>query len=763
MGSFSLGKWLLGIVMGLFILIPSLAAASLHSQETLRLSDFSSVSGPVKLKGIQDQVDLFIPLASIVDMKESTLDLSMVHSTALLSQRSMVRVIFNETTLAQIPINPKQPISKAKVTIPAELWRAGFNKLSLSVIQHYTDRCEDSSAPELWTEIDLYNSHLTYTLTADNKSLQLKDLSGLFSPGLGGTSQVQILTAPDADLNNQLQQALPMVAQAVALRRQYAGLQIEHAEWSTDWQRHLPEKTELKQGDILSAAHYLAQGLGYPHILVGTQAELAGILPESSLAAIQGPYLHLARVNPVLEKGKVIVPGGIRLIVSGQTPQEVTTAARVLAEMDDALNPIASVNILERNLGDKTLPLASKYYLQAEKTYSFKSLGLNTANLVGDGIKRVSVNLPIKPDFYTHENARVDFELDFGYGAGLGEGSIMNVYLNGEYIHGLALNDVNGAAFRGYRIGVPSRKLLVGTNVIDFEFSLRTPTVAGECRSIAGSHLIAQILESSTVTLPKAGEAMVQPNLAAFASAAFPYINPSRVEQTHLVVLSKGSIGSGLTLAGKLAQVAQVPSEQLLLSIGAPTELSGHTLMLGTPNSLSADIYQVWFKALENSYSWPYRMLNDLRDSYSSGRLTVDFVKREPMISGYVTQDKGLGELGVMVAMKNPLDMNTSTLTLLVAESEKVLAQRIEALVSPQIWGQVRGDFVVWQGIEDEVMSMQVAAPYEIGARGSVSFISLGITNNPWYWLIGLLISVMLLAWLSKRYLDKRTAKKLAE
>lgn len=759
---FHIGRFFSYTVLSAFILFPNLVIADPLKQETMRLSDFSSVTGPVKLKGVSDQFDLFIPLSKVAKIQEATLDLNMVHSTALLSQRSMVNVIFNETTLAQIPVNPKQPVAKAKVVIPAELWRSGFNKLSLTAIQHYTDRCEDSSAPELWTELDLYHSHLTYKIATPYSDLNLTDLSGLFSPGLGGAKKVQILTAPNADIEN-LKTVLPTVAQAIALRRQYATLQVKHADWLTDWQRHLSERTQLQNSDIFKSAHYLPKASAYPHILVGTQSELAEILPEASLKEIKGPYLNLSKVNPVIEKGMVVVPGGVRLIVSGKDYDEIVTAARVLAEMDDKLNPIKSVNILDRHLADTSVSLSNQNYLQADTIYNFKSLGMNTTSVVGDGIKRVSLNLPIKPDFYTHENARIDFALDFGYGAGLGEGSVMNVYLNGEFIHGMAMNETNGAAFRNYRVSVPSRKLLAGTNVIDFEFSLRTPTVPGECRSISGSHLIAQILESSTVTLPKAGNATVQPNLAAFAGTAYPYISPTDVEPTHLVITSRAMIGSGLTLIAKLAQVAQVPSEQLVLTIGKPNELSGHTLILGTPNELTDDIYQVWFKALGNSYRWPYRMLNDLRNSFADGQFDMALLNHPPITRSYVTQDKGLNSLGVMVAMQNPLDEAVSTLTLMVAETPEILDQRIHSLIRPQIWGQLRGDFVVWQDIEDDVIAMQLASPYEIGDKGSIHFVSLNLSNNPWYWLFGLLILVMILAWIAKRYIDKRSQVKMAE
>ena len=472
----------------LLLLLSSTVLAYGHLNESKRLSSFTAHTGPVKLVGIDDRFDLFLPLSSTVQMQRAVLDLRLARSMLLLSKRSMIAVRFNETTLAQVPFLPDQPIVNAKVVIPAELWRPGFNKLTLAVTQHYADRCEDFSAPDLWSEIDLHESTLTYQTRPAIDSPELRDLSGLFSPGIGGLEHVTLFVAPE----KHYAAALPTVAQALALRRDYAPLNIKRRFWDAALPKIMQAGKPLNAETIKQSAFYLDSEA--VHVLIGTTEDLGALLPQKTLDTLTGPTLKLERAQRVSDRqNKTLLPGGLRLIVAGRDEKELNQAARMLAEMDDRLNPVASARLIERNV-DEARPLASSRFLQAGKTYAFSALGTMDTHLQGMGTRKIRVNLPVGADYYTHESAQAQLLLDFGYGAGLGEGSILNLYLNGEYIHGLGLNQPGGAVFRGYRINLPGRKLLPGNNLLEFEFTLRSPTLSGECRTIPGNHLLAQVL-----------------------------------------------------------------------------------------------------------------------------------------------------------------------------------------------------------------------------------------------------------------------------
>ena len=72
-------------------------------------------------------------------------------------------VTVNGHTVKQLVLDPAMPDSEVDIDLPVAMFKAGYNNLSFSVVQHYTDgTCEDQLAPELWTEINAVKSSITF-------------------------------------------------------------------------------------------------------------------------------------------------------------------------------------------------------------------------------------------------------------------------------------------------------------------------------------------------------------------------------------------------------------------------------------------------------------------------------------------------------------------------------------------------------------------------------------------------------------------------
>lgn len=708
----------------------------------VKMSQFSPLTGPVRLTDAAGAIDLFVPVSSVVKMTDVVANLRFTHSIALQAARSYLAVRLNEATLAQIPFDPANPIASARVRLPAELWRAGYNKLTLAVVQHYTNGCEDPDAPELWTELDLFNSTLSFSTTPVLSVVGLRDLSGIFSPGLGGLDTALILTSP-SDTDEALSaQALPLIAQALSLRRQFAPLFIEHEFW---------------REDIAGQASYmpLDSNKGF-HVLAGTLGQLSRLLPDGTFKGINGPHLMISREA-----------NNSRLIVTGPTPADVISAARALAEMDDAVNPEADVSILSRDVNDKINTLVERRVLRPDALYSFAALGTQTKTVTGAGSQSIPVQLPVPANYYTDESAQAEMLVDFGYGAGMGPGSVMNVTLNGEYIHGLLLDNPNGVSYQRYRIVVPARRLLPGRNTMEFDFNLR-PQGNGDCIGVKGRHLIAQVLGSSTFRLPSGGAVATQPNLALFTGTGFPYVTPSGPQTNTILIPDRALMGSALTLLGKLAQVAQAPIGGWQIDIGQNFRTTGNTIILATPDELSPDLFDSWSAALGRTSKWPYRALNDMRehvsglsDSVSGNFSSVIWPRsKADILQGSVTQVGGFGSMGAIAAFRNPYDSEASTITLITAGDKNMLRARITELVQGEIWGQIEGDLAVWDGLDGQVTTMRVAEHFEVGEKDSWLWLRLVLSNNPWYW-IGAILGALLLAVTSAAILLARRRRRL--
>lgn len=732
---------LLGILVSAFVLTATLQEAA---AESVPLSRFTSTPGPLRLTDANKAVDLFVPVAGTVMVEDATLSLRYVNSVALLGGRSVLTVRLNEATLAQIPLRPDQPQGRATVRLPSDLWRAGYNKVTLAVTQHYTDRCEDPEAPELWTEIDLAASDIDMDLLPVDRPYVVGDLSGLFSPGFGGQSAVALHTAPGADDAVRME-ALPLVAQALAARREFAPLKVTTEVLRT------PSRLDVADAPFSTAT----PGQADVQVLVGTVAELAPLLADRRLDGISGPTLVMDGRGP-----------RARLLVTGPQPADVVTAARNLGRIEDQVNAAGAVAF--REAAPAPAPVLPRR-LTPGATYTFADLGTASTTVNDSGVHGISVRLPLPPDFYTYEGALGELLLDFGYGAGNGPGSVMNVKLNGEFIHGLLMDAPNGSAFRTYRIALPARLLRRGDNDLTFTFTLRPPLGVGECASVKGRHLTAQLLGSSTFTVPPAGSATILPDLSLLSASGFPFAGGATGGGAPAIFIGDESLrGAALTLAGRVSQAAGTTVPWRVVA-GIPASIDGPAIVLAAAEDLDATLFKAWTGSLGKVAEWPYPALQTVRqasiDIRSAGTSAMSLfgLAAAPAAApgGTLTQEGALGELAVMTAVRNPWTTAPETLAIITAEDDATLARRIDDLVSPAIWGRMAGDLTVWDG-SDMVFTQAVAQPYAVASDDAWLWLRIVLSNNPLWWIAAAAGAVLLIV-VSAAVLLSRRVRKLAE
>jgi len=140
----------------LLVFIASVFQVQAQQTHTVRLSELYAGDSTLRLEGAMAEFDLSVPLAGGLVVEKATLDMRAVNSIALLKQRSVMAIRFNNATIFQQALDPQLPNFRPQVDIPAELWREGYNTLTFVVAQHYANQCVDNAAPELWSEIDLF-------------------------------------------------------------------------------------------------------------------------------------------------------------------------------------------------------------------------------------------------------------------------------------------------------------------------------------------------------------------------------------------------------------------------------------------------------------------------------------------------------------------------------------------------------------------------------------------------------------------------------
>ena len=167
------GKTAVSIIMCLGVLLGGISAPATYAASapsgasaevaktpsgTLTLASLMPARQQIRLRYTADEFTLYVPVSPRSKVKSALLHLQLTNSISLIKERSQLVVRLNGRVLAQVPLNPAQPETSIDVRLPVALLKPGYNQLTFAVAQHYTLRCEDPSAPELWTEIDTVTS-----------------------------------------------------------------------------------------------------------------------------------------------------------------------------------------------------------------------------------------------------------------------------------------------------------------------------------------------------------------------------------------------------------------------------------------------------------------------------------------------------------------------------------------------------------------------------------------------------------------------------
>ena len=744
------------MLTGAFIALLMTFTAFAQQTSQARLSSFYPGDSTLRLQGKQDSVTLALPLAAGQEVKNASISIEAVNSKALIKPRSILNVRFNNATIGQIHLDPERPSISSQVTIPASLWRSGFNNLTFAVSQHYANQCVDGGAPELWSEINLYNSMLSVTTERAQASPVIQDLSGFFSPGIGAQNNVTLVTVKGDD-SSIFTHSLPRVAQALALRNQYKPLSINYQEAAS--KPTLPPLPEAGEWDDALAQRYQKSSwymaetkADQVHALIGTRTALKPFLSEALHQRISGPFLAMDQTAPVKSEQTTLVEGSTRLIVSGETAEQVRQAALTLGLMDDALNPNS---VLQIDAEESSKVSLSGRSLRPGQQYTFAQIGQRDIVMRGEDSFSQPLTFHLPADFYVPENASVSLKLDFGYGAAFGPGSMMNILVNDELVHGLTLDNPNGQSFQDYALEIPARHLRGGINTINFDVVMRAPITGQACDDISGSHLIFQVRNSSEIEFPQAGQVATQPDLALFRDTAFPFARINNDDPVAIYINDEGMIGAALTLSAKLAQVAGMPLPDIQIEQGLQSSLTDNAIILSTPEALPDTFSSDYTTSLTATKRWPYRLQNELHNRI---RRVADDKGHAPLTTrGATTQQSGLEDMAVLIAEKNPASESTGNVYIIATQTPELMTTRINELVSLSLWGQMAGDFFSWQDAESPLLAMQVADQFEMGEAGN-GWLSLRmwLSNNPWYWLVGVALIVIISTFIAVLLLRRR-------
>lgn len=679
-----------------------------------KLTDKSTV----ELKGAQSSYTLKLPVPERWDIIRAQLHLSYVNSTALLPERSKLSIRFNNHVLAQVTLQPRSPEGTIDLNIPARLLLNKYNDLEFYVTQNYTLDCSDPGAPELWTNVELNDSHIEIEYALKQVPLRLSSVANmLFDPKMFGPNTVNVVLESRTP---ELMHLAAVAASGVALRFEYRPVQF------------------TVSGELLK---------GSDNIVIGSAKFLSGIMAGSGASMPSAPLavLHM----PGDRAHALIYIGGDTYAVMLKNAQAFSTLSYPLPDAGYAL------------VKDIVLPAVSQYQgknVVAQTTsYTFKDLGLTTRTFRGINPGSAALAFRLPADAMVKENENTALSIHLVYSAGLRSDSALNMNLNGKFAGSIPLNDEKGSRYQGYSIQIPGSLLKAGYNTLSFDAVL-SPLKSGECIYLKTDNLIITLYDDSEVKIPSMQHWIEMPSLSAFVTDGFPFTKWPDFRDTTVLLTDKTAetAASALNLIAMISQKSGVQPFGINFSYELDPGTENDIIVIGPLNTVPEKILQgsPLASALQNPWDGHLRNISD--------RGTT--VKKETADRNVRIGTRTVIEEGRLLVseFESPFESERSVL-LVTANGGRSLLQGAFALWEPVVQSGFTQDMLLVDlgPADPKVYTQEAGKKYYTGNVRGVNKLNYFLHKYFRASVAVLIISIILLAWIIYSLLKRHKKKRL--
>ena len=485
------------------------------------------VGDTIVLRGVDayHSVPFSVPQTQVV--KTATLHLRYHFSPGLIPELSHLKVSLNGTLFATLPVvarpayvNPAQDLTpeqkvaeqqtlnvtrnetnallQSDLQMPAEML-VHQNELTFEFIGHYTMQCEDPSNSTLWSHVDSSSTiELAGALLPLNNDLSLLPLP-FYDAAVNLHPRIPIVF---------LSQPSPAALRAAGIIASYFGkLTNDH-----------PVQFPVSFGTIPA---------GNAIVIGESTAELPAALNVTSSS---GPTIAM-RTNPVDPYSKV-------LILSGDNPEEVVTAAQVLVLQDGAMVQGDQMKGVLTHKPAPREPDDAPRWLSTEHTTYLGDITEGN-DLQGDGSVPVGAYLRLPPDLYLDYGAQQNLSYHMSYrynGIPLANESSLQVYVNNAYVSSTPMpHTEQGSAQLDTVVPVPVVDMRPFSNTFMHRFVFQIAK-KGKCQDTAPLNLQGAVLKSSYLDIHGIPHWKLLPNLQLFSNAGYPFTRKADLADTTVVL-----------------------------------------------------------------------------------------------------------------------------------------------------------------------------------------------------------------------------------
>lgn len=708
------------------------------------LSALANQEGTLQLYGADSHQDISLPLSPRLEVKSAELQLVFTNSISLLDI-SQLMVSLNGAVVAQFPLRASTPEVTARMTLPLDKLKVGYNKLGFNSAMHYTYECEDPLHPELWTKIDLERSFISVKANYKAADAKLSKLPDLIDRRLWDEYEVTLASA--GSYTNATLEAGALIAQGAAMFRDYAPLRIKHAQL-----QHGGNVEYLRDffGDI-----NWAQMPAGDIILFGTRDELSGFLGSKITPLLNRP---LYAVYPRPDD-----PTRFVLVITGQDQESLLQAAKTFA-LKNVLYPNHFYASPVDNTAPKLDVMDGIGRLKPDVLYKFSDLGVATTSLEGMGSPSMSLKVWLIPDPFAPRKDKIELKLYMSYGSGFAKQSVLNVLVNDKYQSTVPLDEPRGTTYMGYRVEVPVNRFKPGWNDIRLEAQMVPADMGGRCKTTPTRNLQVSIFDESNIRLKSREGKSFVPNLELISRSGLPFLHYPDGSSVgiYLPNPNSGTLAASWMMMSKLAQLNKAPlynTRYYLDNLDDALDDNESVIAVAEQSAIPAVIrdqspLDILVRANEelrvgNHVTEKHRLYGLAGWLPAAVREYFDLDSKVQLtgLDAALRLNADFSRESALVLMPNPQKLGR-TLLLVTGSTGNKLANDVASLVQFQPWADLKGDVAVWMAgtsMDDMVRTAKISDEHATAGASVAESFSVKISQHPFWALAGLLVGLLLL------------------
>jgi len=699
--------------------LPSTPPTVAPREETLQLPlrKLIALEDPIMLRGSSSIYTVFVPQSARLKFKSCTLNLDFTNSIALLGDRSVMRVVMNDVIIAQYRLDRDHPTNSVEIGIPITTMKPGFNRLQFIVAQHYTMKCENPGAPELFTEINPDTSSLTAAVEWREVPQRLSYLRWWVDERLWNPYQFNVCLPGATQISDEQLHWGATVTQGVALALNYQPFRVFTAP---------------------------ALRAGMDNIVVGTMNELSGFLTATEIGMINGSFLA---IKPLPGD-----PTHCMIIVSGRDEQEVGQTALAFGLVNFQL-PDSQYAIMDQVSLPDTPAYIRNAPVQTPGIYSFKQFNFRTKTIKGWNTGGYTLQVYMPGDISKEDASNAELRLHFTYGGAFRKDSVLNVFVNGQFQKALRLDDARGAMHSDHRVYIPMVAFQPGRNAVEIT-PLMIPMVTNECEILQEENLVFTLYDDSDFVLPRALRKARLPSLGLFSQTAFPYSGVPDGSETAVFVTARDgeTVTAAWTLMGKMSQISGALLHRTEMSF-KPSRSKKSLLVVGARDQVPEEIMakapvsplQVGkMRYLVSTSPKPEKLAASPVEEFIEKVRGIPSERAEPAAPSTANLNMASDLISdtVAVQFESPYNMGYPV-TLVTANDSTLLLSGINALQDRQIWDNLAGDLAVWNSDPTSLDVAKVGPDFIYKATSVTTRVATNLDRQPLLFaaiLIGVLI-----------------------